>query len=105
MAEAVSRRPGFDPGSIHVGFVVYIEALGQVFPRYFGFPLSISFHRWSITRKNEKNSIFITGLHISLKAAVRPLYLLRGPSPPPQKREGLPGSIPTSPNIDKKRFI
>ena len=25
------RRPGFDPGSIHVGFVVNKVALGQVF--------------------------------------------------------------------------
>jgi hypothetical protein len=27
------RRPGFDPGSVHVGFVVDEVALGQVFPR------------------------------------------------------------------------
>jgi hypothetical protein len=27
------RRPGFDPGSAHVGFVVDKLALGQVFPR------------------------------------------------------------------------
>jgi hypothetical protein len=27
------RRPGFDPGSVHVGFVVDKVALGQVFPR------------------------------------------------------------------------
>jgi hypothetical protein len=26
------RRPGFDPGSVHVGFVVDKLALGQVFP-------------------------------------------------------------------------
>jgi hypothetical protein len=26
------RRLGFDPGSVHVGFVVDIVALGQVFP-------------------------------------------------------------------------
>jgi hypothetical protein len=26
------RRPGFDPGSVHVGFVVDKMALGQVFP-------------------------------------------------------------------------
>ena len=49
------RRPGFDPGSVNMGFLVDKVALGQVFPEYFGFPLSISFHRWSITRKNEKN--------------------------------------------------
>jgi hypothetical protein len=41
----------------------------RVFPEYFGFPLSISFHPCSIARKNEKliifiiNIIFITGLH------------------------------------------
>ena len=33
----------------------------RFFPEYFGFPLSISFHRCSITRK--KHIIFITGLH------------------------------------------
>jgi hypothetical protein len=33
------RRPGFDPGSVHVGFVVDKVALGRVFsPEYFGFP-------------------------------------------------------------------
>jgi hypothetical protein len=47
-----------------VGFEVDKVALGQVFPEYFGFPLSISFHRYSITRTNEeKLIIFITGLH------------------------------------------
>jgi hypothetical protein len=56
------RRPGFDLGSIHVGFVVDKVALGQVFfpPEYFGFPLSVSLHRCSITRNK---LIFITGLH------------------------------------------
>jgi hypothetical protein len=39
------RRPGFAPVSIHVGFVVDKVALGQVFSEFFGFPLSISFHR------------------------------------------------------------
>jgi hypothetical protein len=29
--------PGFDPGSVHVGFVVDKVALGQVFPRVFRF--------------------------------------------------------------------
>jgi hypothetical protein len=32
------RRPGFDPRSVHVGFVVDKVALGQVFSEYFGFP-------------------------------------------------------------------
>jgi hypothetical protein len=46
-----ARRPGFDPGSVYVGFVVDKVALGQVFPEYFGLPLSFLFHRCSITRK------------------------------------------------------
>jgi hypothetical protein len=55
------RRPGFDPGSVHVRFFVDKVALWQVPPppKYFGFPLSISFHRCSITRK----FIIFTGLH------------------------------------------
>jgi hypothetical protein len=62
-----------------VGFVVDKMALGQVFPKYFGFPLSVSFHRCSITWKNEKKIIFITGLHnkpqgcgASVASAARP---------------------------------
>jgi hypothetical protein len=37
------RRPGFNPESVHVGFVVDKVALRQVFffSEYFGFPLSI----------------------------------------------------------------
>jgi hypothetical protein len=31
------RRSGFDPGSVHVGFVVDNMALGQVFPRVLRF--------------------------------------------------------------------
>jgi hypothetical protein len=39
------RRPGFEPGSDHVGFVVDKVALGQVFTKYFGFPCQFEFHR------------------------------------------------------------
>jgi hypothetical protein len=50
------RRPEFDPGSVHVGFVVDKVALGQVFsPSSSVFP-SVSFHRCSITRKRTKNN-------------------------------------------------
>jgi hypothetical protein len=35
------RRPGFEPGSDHVGFVVDKVALGQVFLQVLRFPLSI----------------------------------------------------------------
>jgi hypothetical protein len=39
------RRPGFDPGSGKVGFVVDKVAMGQVFSKYFGFPCQSLFHR------------------------------------------------------------
>jgi hypothetical protein len=39
------RKPGFDPRSGHVGFVVDKVALGQIFSEYFGFPCQSSFHR------------------------------------------------------------
>jgi hypothetical protein len=35
------RRPGFEPSSGQVGFVVDKVVLGQVFSEYFGFPLAI----------------------------------------------------------------
>jgi hypothetical protein len=62
------RRHGFDPGSVHVGFVV---ALVQVFPRVLRFS-SVNFippvlHYTEI--RGKKLIIFIIGLH---KAAVRP---------------------------------
>jgi hypothetical protein len=38
-------RPGFDPVSGQVGFVVDKLALGQVFSEYFGFPCQSSFHQ------------------------------------------------------------
>jgi hypothetical protein len=45
----------------------------RFFPEHFGFPMSISFHRCSITRKNGKNwSSLSQGCTISHKAAVRP---------------------------------
>jgi phage shock protein PspC (stress-responsive transcriptional regulator) len=49
------RRFGFDPGSVHVRFVVDIVALGQVFPRVLRyFPVSIIL------------PIFHINLHVSL---------------------------------------
>jgi hypothetical protein len=36
------RRPGSDPGSVHVGFLVDKMALGQIFPRVLRFfPVSL----------------------------------------------------------------
>ena len=51
-----------NPRPVHVGFVVDKVSLGQVFPQYFGFPLSVSFHRCSITCKSE-NKLIIFHLH------------------------------------------
>jgi hypothetical protein len=60
------RRPGFDPGSVHVRFVVDKVALGQVPPP----PPSTSvfpcqFHSISAPLRGEtkKVIIFVTGLH------------------------------------------
>jgi hypothetical protein len=64
------------PGQVHVRFVVDKVALGQVFLRDVGFPLSISFHWCSINCKNlvkDCSSIYHYhwGCTKSLKAAVR----------------------------------
>jgi hypothetical protein len=63
-----------------VGFVVDKVALGQVFPRVLRFS-PVNFFP-PVLHYTEKKTliIFITGLQISLKAAVRPWHLLRGPS-------------------------
>jgi hypothetical protein len=50
IAQAVSRwlptrRPVFEPGSGHVGFVVDKVALGQVFSKYSRFPCQFLFHQ------------------------------------------------------------
>jgi hypothetical protein len=61
------RRPGFDPGLSMWDFWWTKWHWDRFFPEYFGFPLSVSFHRCSITWKSEKKVIFlfifITGLH------------------------------------------
>jgi hypothetical protein len=61
------RRPGFDPGSVHVGFVVDKVALGQVFPRVLRLS-TVNFIPPVLhyTEKHKKHLIiiFITGLHI-----------------------------------------
>jgi type VI protein secretion system component VasA len=67
------RRPGFDPGQSLWDLWWTKWHWDRFFPEYFGFPLSISFHRCSITRKNEKKinqSSSSQVCTISLKAAV-----------------------------------
>jgi hypothetical protein len=62
MAQAVSRRsPRGGLGSIPGQSMWWTKwHWDRFFPEYFGFPLSISFHRCSITWKNEKTD------HLSL---------------------------------------
>jgi hypothetical protein len=58
------RKPGFDPGSVHVGFVVDKVALGQVFPRVLrSSPVNFIPPVLHSTEKRKKPIIFITGLH------------------------------------------
>jgi hypothetical protein len=70
MAHTVSRRPLTAEARVRSRLHPFGICGGQsgtgtsFFPEYFGFPLSISFHRCSITRKKRKKLIiFITGLH------------------------------------------
>jgi hypothetical protein len=52
------RRPGFDPGSVHVEFVMDKVTLWQIFPRVLRFfPVLHYKEKW------KKLTIFITGLH------------------------------------------
>jgi hypothetical protein len=65
------RKPGFDPGSVHVGFVVGKVALGQVFLRVLRFfPRQFHYTGAPLVGKGQKIIIiiiiiiiFITGLH------------------------------------------
>jgi hypothetical protein len=69
MAQAFSRRPLTAEARVRsrvspCGMCWTKLHWDRFFPEYLGFPLSISFHRCSITRKNEKTLIiFITRLH------------------------------------------
>jgi hypothetical protein len=61
-------RAGFDPGSVHVGFVVDKVALGQVFSRVLRvFPVSFIPPVLHDTEKRKKLIIFITGLQNKLQ--------------------------------------
>jgi hypothetical protein len=65
MSQAASRRPPSAEARVRsrvspLGFVMDKVALGQAFPpAYFGFPLSISFHRCSINCKKMVIFLFI----------------------------------------------
>jgi hypothetical protein len=60
------RRLGFDPGSVHMGFVLDKVALKQVFTRVLRFsPVNFipPVLHYSEIRKKKKLIIFITGLY------------------------------------------
>jgi hypothetical protein len=62
------RKPGFDPRSVPVGFVVYKVTLGHVFPRVLRF-FPCQFHSSGVPLLGKMKKlitflfIFITGLH------------------------------------------
>jgi hypothetical protein len=68
------RRTEFDPGSVHMGFVVDEVALGQVSPRVLRFyPVNLISPVLCYNEKRKKNcSSPSQGSTISLKTAVRP---------------------------------
>jgi hypothetical protein len=64
VAGLLQRKPGFDPGSVIVGFVVDKVALGQVYPGVLRFfPVSFIPPVLHYTEIRRKLIIFITGLH------------------------------------------
>jgi hypothetical protein len=101
MAQAVSRR--------HLTLEALVSIAGQsvwdlwwkkwhwnrVFPKSWGFPLSISYHRCSFTRKNDRKLIiFVKGLHskrqgcgVSGGSAAGPFTPPPHTPPPPTKVE------------------
>jgi hypothetical protein len=79
-ADLSQRRTGFDPGSVHVGFVVEKVALGQVFPPSTSvFLLSLSFYCCSIQGKTKKLIIFITRMHDKLQSCGMSVASAAGP--------------------------
>jgi hypothetical protein len=78
------RRPGSDPGSVHAGFVV--DEVAGFFPEYFGFPLSISFHRAPLLGNRQKIIIILhnkpQGCGASVASAAGPFTTKKNSWPP-----------------------
>jgi hypothetical protein len=84
MAQEISRRPltAEARARSHVSLWWTKWYWDRFFPEYFGFLLSISFHRCSITWKNEKKKelfILITGLHNKLQGCGASVTSAAGP--------------------------
>jgi hypothetical protein len=74
------RRPGFDPGTAHVGFVVDKVALLQVSPPILGFfPVSFIPPVLHYFEKRKKLTIFITGLKNKPQGCVASVVSAAGP--------------------------
>jgi hypothetical protein len=103
-ADLPPRRPGFDPGSVHVGFVVDKVALGQVFPPSSSvFPCQFHSTGAPLLGKRQKTNIiviFIIGLHnkphgcsASIASAAGPFTTKKKISSKSQKLGDIHGSI------------
>jgi hypothetical protein len=84
------RRSRFDPGSVHVGFVVDKVALGQVFPPPCTSVFPGQFHSTGAPlqgkTKKKKLIVFITGLHNKPQGCSASVASAAGPLTPPQKK-------------------
>jgi hypothetical protein len=95
MAQAVNRRlsprrPGFDPGSVHVGFVVDKVALGQVIPRVLRFsPVNFIPPVLHYKEQRKKLIIFFTGLHNKPRSCGASVVSAAGPFATKKKRTNL----------------
>jgi hypothetical protein len=79
------RRSGFNPGSVHVGFVVGKVVMGQVFPRVFRFsPVNFILSVLHYTEKQKKLIVFITGLHNKPQDCGASVASAAGPFTPPK---------------------
>jgi hypothetical protein len=79
------RRPGLDPGSVHVGFVVDKVTLGQVFPTTFIFLCQFYSTGAPLHGKIKKKlivlTIIITGLHKKPQGCGASVASAAGPVP------------------------
>jgi hypothetical protein len=88
------RRPGIDPGSVHVGFVLDKVALGDVFPRVLHFyPINFIPPVLHYTEKPKKLIIFITGLHHKPQGGGASVTSVAGPFTTKKKNRAKTGNV------------